>query len=61
MHNFKPSRDLFDLLILLEAFTAKLPMLTGDNHPVLLAAVVVAAARSILRPPSLQTLLEDVP
>lgn len=32
-----------------------------DNHPVLSAAVVAAAARSTLRPPSLQTLLEDVP
>ncbi|KAF3950223.1 hypothetical protein CMV_023991, partial [Castanea mollissima] len=32
-----------------------------DNHPVLLAAAVVAAARSTLCPPSLQTLLEDVP
>lgn len=32
----------------------------GD-HPVLSAAVVAAAARSTLRPPSLQTLLEDMP
>lgn len=32
-----------------------------DNHPVLSAAVVAAAARSTLRPPSLQTLLEDIP
>ncbi|PON78681.1 Initiation factor 2B-related [Trema orientale] len=32
-----------------------------DEHPVLSAAVVAAAARSTLRPPSLQTLLEDVP
>ena len=33
----------------------------GDDHPVLSAAAVAAAARSTLRPPSLQTLLEDVP
>ncbi|XP_021749449.1 translation initiation factor eIF-2B subunit beta-like [Chenopodium quinoa] len=32
-----------------------------DDHPVLSAAVVAAAARSTLRPPSLHTLLEDVP
>ncbi|WCJ29605.1 Translation initiation factor eIF-2B subunit beta [Euphorbia peplus] len=32
-----------------------------DNHPVLSAASVAAAARSTLRPPSLQTLLEDMP
>ncbi|CAL5381614.1 unnamed protein product [Camellia sinensis] len=32
-----------------------------DNHPVLSAAAVAAAARSTLRPPSLQALLEDVP
>ncbi|OIV97212.1 hypothetical protein TanjilG_15277 [Lupinus angustifolius] len=32
-----------------------------DDHPVLSAAVVAAAARSTLRPPSLQTLLEDMP
>ncbi|GAV80326.1 IF-2B domain-containing protein [Cephalotus follicularis] len=32
----------------------------GD-HPVLSAAVVAAAARITLRPPSLQTLLEDMP
>ncbi|KAF7824703.1 Translation initiation factor eIF-2B subunit beta [Senna tora] len=32
----------------------------GD-HPVLSAAAVAAAARSTLRPPSLQTLLEDIP
>lgn len=32
-----------------------------DNYPVLSAAVVAAAARSTLRPPSLQTLLEDIP
>lgn len=32
-----------------------------DDHPVLLAAAVAAAARSSLRPPSLHTLLEDVP
>ncbi|XP_054804377.1 uncharacterized protein LOC129307442 isoform X1 [Prosopis cineraria] len=32
-----------------------------DDHPVLSAAAVAAAARSTLRPPSLQTLLEDVP
>lgn len=32
-----------------------------DDYPVLSAAVVAAAARSTLRPPSLQTLLEDVP
>ncbi|KAK7323316.1 hypothetical protein VNO77_26784 [Canavalia gladiata] len=32
----------------------------GD-HPVLSAAAVAAAARSTLRPPSLQTLLEDTP
>ncbi|PSS24327.1 Translation initiation factor eIF-2B subunit beta like [Actinidia chinensis var. chinensis] len=33
----------------------------GDEHPVLSAAAVAAAARSALRPPSLQTLLEDLP
>lgn len=32
-----------------------------DDHPVLLAAAVAAAARNSLRPPSLHTLLEDVP
>lgn len=32
-----------------------------DNQPVLSAAAVAAASRSTLRPPSLQTLLEDVP
>lgn len=32
-----------------------------DDHPVLSAAAVAAAARSTLRPPSLQALLEDVP
>lgn len=32
-----------------------------DDHPVLSAAAVAAAARNTLRPPSLQTLLEDVP
>lgn len=32
----------------------------GD-HPGLSAAAVAAAARSTLRPPSLQTLLEDMP
>lgn len=32
-----------------------------DDHPVLSAAAVAAAARSTLRPPSLQTLLEDTP
>lgn len=32
-----------------------------DDRPVLSAAAVAAAARSTLRPPSLQTLLEDVP
>ena len=32
-----------------------------DDHPVLSAASVAAASRSTLRPPSLQTLLEDVP
>ncbi|XP_021717079.1 translation initiation factor eIF-2B subunit beta-like [Chenopodium quinoa] len=32
-----------------------------DDHPVLSAAAVAAAARSTLRPPSLHTLLEDVP
>ena len=33
-----------------------------DDHPVISAASVAAAAsRSTLRPPSLQTLLEDVP
>lgn len=32
-----------------------------DHHPVLSAAAVAAAARSTLRPPSLQALLEDVP
>lgn len=32
-----------------------------DNHPVLSATVVAAASRTTLRPPSLQTLLEDVP
>lgn len=31
-----------------------------DDHPVLSAAAVAAAARSTLRAPSLQTLLEDV-
>jgi len=31
-----------------------------DDHPALSAAAVAAAARSTLRPPSLQTLLEDV-
>ncbi|XP_061367818.1 uncharacterized protein LOC133310836 isoform X2 [Gastrolobium bilobum] len=35
--------------------------LERDDHPVLSAAAVAAAARSTLRPPSLQTLLEDVP
>ncbi|XP_039024656.1 translation initiation factor eIF-2B subunit beta-like [Hibiscus syriacus] len=33
----------------------------GDNQPVLSAAAIAAASRSTLRPPSLQTLLEDVP
>ncbi|KAE8009882.1 hypothetical protein FH972_006289 [Carpinus fangiana] len=33
----------------------------GNDHPVLSAASLAAAARSTLRPPSLQTLLEDVP
>ncbi|CAH9099004.1 unnamed protein product [Cuscuta epithymum] len=32
-----------------------------DDHPVLSAAAVAAAARSTLRAPSLQTLLEDMP
>ncbi|RVW26062.1 hypothetical protein CK203_109918, partial [Vitis vinifera] len=32
-----------------------------EDHPVLSAAAVAAAARSTLRPPSLQTLLEDMP
>lgn len=32
-----------------------------DDHPILSAAAVAAAARSTLRPPSLQALLEDVP
>ncbi|TXG49071.1 hypothetical protein EZV62_024946 [Acer yangbiense] len=32
-----------------------------DDHPVLSAAAVAAAARSTLRPPSLHTLLEDMP
>lgn len=32
-----------------------------DDRPVLSAAAVAAAARSTLRAPSLQTLLEDVP
>lgn len=32
-----------------------------DEHPALSAAAVAAAARSTLRPPSLQTLLEDLP
>lgn len=32
-----------------------------DDHPVLSAAAVAAAARNALRPPSLQTLLEDIP
>ncbi|XP_051119308.1 uncharacterized protein LOC127243346 [Andrographis paniculata] len=32
-----------------------------DDHPVLSATAVAAAARSALRPPSLQTLLEDIP
>ena len=32
-----------------------------DDHPGLSAAAVAAAARSTLRPPSLQTLLEDMP
>ncbi|KAK6233494.1 hypothetical protein QUC31_005900 [Theobroma cacao] len=32
-----------------------------DDRPVLSAAAVAAASRSTLRPPSLQTLLEDVP
>ncbi|KAK9046908.1 hypothetical protein V6N11_052778 [Hibiscus sabdariffa] len=32
-----------------------------DNQPVLSAAAIAAASRSTLRPPSLQTLLEDVP
>ncbi|KAK2374109.1 NagB/RpiA/CoA transferase superfamily protein [Trifolium repens] len=32
-----------------------------DDYPVLSAAAVAAAARSTLRPPSLQTLLEDAP
>ncbi|KAL8109599.1 uncharacterized protein LOC141673008 [Apium graveolens] len=35
--------------------------LERDDHPVLSAAAVAAASRSTLRPPSLQTLLEDVP
>lgn len=33
----------------------------GDDRPVLSAAALAAAARSTLRPPSLQTLLEDIP
>ena len=33
----------------------------GNDHPVLSAASLAAAARSTLRPPSLQTLLEDMP
>ncbi|CAI9770474.1 unnamed protein product [Fraxinus pennsylvanica] len=32
-----------------------------DDHPALSAAAVAAAARNTLRPPSLQTLLEDMP
>lgn len=32
-----------------------------DDQPALSAVVLAAAARSTLRPPSLQTLLEDVP
>ncbi|XP_022864550.1 translation initiation factor eIF-2B subunit beta isoform X1 [Olea europaea var. sylvestris] len=32
-----------------------------DDHPALSATAVAAAARSTLRPPSLQTLLEDMP
>lgn len=32
-----------------------------DDHPGLSAAVVAAAARSTLRPPSLRSLLEDIP
>lgn len=32
-----------------------------DHHPVLSAAAVAAASRNTLRPPSLQTLLEDLP
>ncbi|KAF8043043.1 hypothetical protein BT93_A1400 [Corymbia citriodora subsp. variegata] len=32
-----------------------------DDHPVLSAAAVAAASRNTLRPPSLQTLLEDLP
>ncbi|KAF8403607.1 hypothetical protein HHK36_011711 [Tetracentron sinense] len=32
-----------------------------DDHPVLSAVSVAAASRNTLRPPSLQTLLEDVP
>lgn len=32
-----------------------------DDRPVLSAAAVAAASRSTLRPPSLQTLLEDMP
>ncbi|KAG8493460.1 hypothetical protein CXB51_010761 [Gossypium anomalum] len=32
-----------------------------DNHPALSAAAIAAASRSTLRPPSLQTLLEDLP
>lgn len=32
-----------------------------DDRPVLSAAAVAAAARSTLRPPSLHTLLEDLP
>lgn len=35
--------------------------LERDDHPVLSAVAVAAASRSSLRPPSLQTLLEDVP
>lgn len=32
-----------------------------DDHPVLSASAVAAASRNALRPPSLQTLLEDLP
>lgn len=32
-----------------------------ENHPILSASAIAAASRSTLRPPSLQTLLEDVP
>lgn len=35
--------------------------LERGDHPALSAAAVAAASRSTLRPPSLQTLLEDVP